>query len=112
MTEGQHPPKTPKISGKERAALRGEAHHLSALVHLGKEGLTPAVIATLDDALRTHELVKVAMTKNAAIEPRDAARQLADATDSDVVQVIGRTVTVYRHNPDLVQKKGDLPPWK
>jgi RNA-binding protein len=112
MSEAQRPSKTPKISGKERAALRGEAHHLTALVHLGKEGLTPAVIATLDDALRTHELVKVAMTKNADVDPKDAARQLADATDSDVVQVIGRTVTVYRHNPDLVQKKGDLPPWR
>ena len=70
------------------------------------------MIATLDDALRTHELVKVAMTKNAAIDPRDAARQHADATDSDVVQVIGRTLTVYRHNPELVQKKEDLPPWR
>ena len=112
MSDGQKPPRAPKIGGKERAALRGQAHHLSALVHVGKEGLTAAVIATLDDALRTHELVKIAMTKNAAVDPKDAARQLADATDSDVVQVIGRTVTVYRHNPELVQKKGDLPPWK
>lgn len=109
MSEGQ---RTPKISGKERAALRGEAHHLNALVHLGKEGLTPAVVATLDDALRTHELVKVALTKNAALDPKDAAHQLADATDSDVVQVIGRTTTLYRHNPDLERKKGDLPPWR
>ena len=109
MSEGQ---RTPKITSKERAALRGEAHHLDPIVHLGKEGLTPAVIATLDDALRTHELVKVALTKNAAIDPRDAAHQLAGATSSDVVQVIGRTTTLYRHNPDLERKKGDLPPWR
>jgi len=110
MSDGQQ--RTPKISSKERAALRGEAHHLNALVHLGKEGLTPAVVATLDDALRTHELVKVALTKNAAIDPKDAAHQLAAATDSDVVQVIGRTTTLYRHNPELSRKKGDLPPWR
>jgi RNA-binding protein len=109
MSEAQ---RTPKITGKERAALRGEAHHLTPLVHLGKEGLTPAVIATLDDALRTHELVKVALTRNAAIDPKDAAHQLAGATASDVVQVIGRTTTLFRHNPDLERKKGDLPPWR
>jgi RNA-binding protein len=100
------------ITSKERAELRAEAHHLSPLVHVGHQGLTDALRQTLDDALRTHELVKVALTKNAAVDPKDAARQLAEATDSDVVQVIGRTVTVYRHNPDLVQKKGDLPPWR
>ena len=91
MSEARH---TPKISSKERAALRGEAHHLTPLVHLGKEGLTQAVIATLDDALRTHELVKVALTKNAAIDPKDAAHQLAGATGSDVVQASGRPTTL------------------
>ena len=41
------------LSGKEKAALRGEAHHLTAVVHVGKEGLTPTVFQSLDDALRT-----------------------------------------------------------
>ena len=47
------------MSGKERAALRAEAHHLVVQVHVGHQGLTPALLATLDDVLRTHELVKV-----------------------------------------------------
>ena len=100
------------LSSKERAELRAEAHHLDPLVHVGHQGLTDAVRDTLDDALRTHELVKVALTKNAAIDPKDAAHQLAGATGSDVVQVIGRTTTLYRHNPELDRKKGDLPPWR
>ncbi|NUQ19820.1 MAG: ribosome assembly RNA-binding protein YhbY [Gemmatimonadaceae bacterium] len=102
----------PKITGKERAALRGEAHHLDPLVHVGKEGITDALLGSLDDALRTRELVKVQLTKGADVDPKDAARQLADAMDADVVQVIGRTTTLYRHNPELERKKDALPPWR
>ena len=98
------------LSSKERAALRAEAHHLSASVHVGQHGMTEAWRQTLDDALRTHELVKIQFTKNAAVEVKDAARELATSMDADVVQVIGRTATLYRYNPDL-KRTGDSP-WK
>ena len=59
-----HARRTPMtLSSKERAALRAEAHHLTALVHVGHHGLTDALRQTLDDALRTHELVKVALSE-------------------------------------------------
>ena len=109
MSDGQ---RTPRISSKERAALRGEAHHLNALVHLGKEGLTPAVVATLDDALRTHELVKVQLGRTVEVPAKDAANALATEAAAEVVQVIGRTATLYRRNPKLERKAGDLPPWR
>src|SRR4026207_1073827 len=99
------------LSSKERAALRAEAHHLTASVHLGQHGLTDAWRATLDDALRTHELVKIQFTKNAALDVKDAAHELASAMGADIVQVIGRTATLYRHNPEL-KRKDDVPPWK
>ena len=100
------------LSSKERAALRAEAHHLSAIVHIGHHGLTDALRQTLDDALRTHELVKVALTKSTDISAKDAARQLAEQLGADVVQTIGRTCTLYRENPDLERKKGAPPPWR
>ncbi len=100
------------MKGKDRASLRAEAHHLNATVHVGQHGITPALIASLDDALRTHELVKVKLGKNLETKPKDAAVELASATSSEVIQVIGRTATFYRDNPDLMKKKGDLPPWK
>jgi len=100
------------MKGSERAEFRAEAHHLSATVHVGQHGLSPSLIASLDDALRTHELVKVKLGKGAELKPRDAAGQLAGATKSEVIQVIGRTATFYRENPDLKKKKGDLPPWR
>ncbi len=100
------------MKGSERAELRAEAHHLSATVHVGQHGLSPTLITSLDDALRTHELVKVKLGKGADVKPKDAAGQLAESTKSDVVQVIGRTATFYRENPDIKKKKGDLPPWR
>jgi RNA-binding protein len=100
------------LSSKERAALRAEAHHLSPIVHVGHQGLTDALRQTLDDALRTHELVKVALTKSTDLSAKDAARQLAEQLGADVVQTIGRTCTLYRENPDLERKKGAPPPWR
>ncbi len=100
------------MKGKERAELRAEAHHLDATVHVGHQGLTPTLISSLDDALRTKELVKVKLAKQADVPAKDAANALALATSSAVIQVIGRTATLYRRNEELKGKPGDLPPWR
>jgi RNA-binding protein len=100
------------MTGKERAALRAEAHHLDATVHVGHQGLSTSLIASLDDALRTRELVKVKLAKQADVKAKDAATALALATGAAVIQVIGRTTTLYRKNEDLNSKPGDLPPWR
>lgn len=98
------------MSGKERAGLRAEAHHLDVQVHIGHQGLTPTVLKSLDDVLRTHELVKVQVAKAGDLSAKQAANDIATQLGAQVIQVIGRTCTVYRHNPEL--KKGDLPPWR
>jgi RNA-binding protein len=100
------------LSSKERAALRAEAHHLSPLVHVGHQGFTDALVQTLDDTLRTHELVKVALAKTTDVNPKDAAHEIAEKLGADVVQTIGRTCTFYRENPDLKRKKDSPPPWR
>ena len=100
------------ITSKERAALRAEAHQLSPAVHVGHQGVTPALLQSLDDALRTRELVKVQLSKNADERPKEIASRLASELDADVVQVIGRTATLYRENPDLERKPGAPPPWR
>lgn len=89
------------MKGRDRAALRADAHHLSPTVHVGAQGLTDSLLESLDDALRTRELVKVKIGKGAEVGARDAAGTLAERTGSEVIQVIGRTVTLYRENPDL-----------
>ena len=99
------------MTGKERAALRGEANRVSATVHVGHQGANDSAVKSLDDVLRTHELVKVALSKNVEVTPKELARQLATATRSEVIQVIGRTATFYRHNPEIKHKHG-VPPWR
>ena len=99
------------LTSKERAGLRGEAHHLNALVHVGHEGLTDAIRQSLDDALRTKELVKISFNKTADVDLKKQAGTIADSVGADVVQVIGRTITLYRENPELKKKDG-LPVWR
>jgi RNA-binding protein len=99
------------LTSKDRAALRAEAHHLSASVHVGQHGLTENVRQTIDDALRTHELVKIAFGKNADASAKDVANDVAASLSAEVVQVIGKTATLYRENPEIKRKDG-VPPWR
>lgn len=99
------------LTSKERAELRGEAHHLSASVHVGQHGLTDSLRQTLDDALRTRELVKIQIGKNADVDVKEAANSLAETMSADIVQVIGKTATLYRPNPELPRAHG-VPPWR
>jgi RNA-binding protein len=100
------------LTSKERATLRAEAHHLTAGVHVGHQGITPTLVQALDEALRARELVKVQLSKNADQTPKALATRLGAEVGAEVVQVIGRTVTLYRVNPTLNRKPGDQPPWR
>ncbi|HEX4936923.1 MAG TPA: YhbY family RNA-binding protein [Gemmatimonadaceae bacterium] len=100
------------MKGKERAELRAEAHHLNPMIHIGHLGLSDTALGALDDALRTHELVKVALARTLEESPKALANQMAEALGADVIQVIGRKATLYRHNPDLWKEPRKLPPWK
>jgi RNA-binding protein len=99
------------MKSKERANLRAEAHHLQPLVHVGHSGITDGVVQATDDVLRTRELVKVDFSKNLDLPLKQLANVLADLTGAEVVQVVGRKVTLYRDNPDL-EWKGGVPPWR
>lgn len=100
------------MTGKERGELRSECNRLKPTVHIGQEGISGTLLTALDDALRTRELVKIAMNQNAEVKPKVAANDLAKRVKAEVIQVIGRTATLYRLNPALKRKKGDAPPWR
>jgi RNA-binding protein len=89
------------LSSKERAELRARANQLPVTVHVGHHGVTDALKQSLEDALRTRELVKIQFSKNADVSAKTAANEIAAAVEADVVQTIGRTATLYRENPDL-----------
>src|SRR5688500_10176260 len=100
------------MKGKERAALRAEAHHLDPTVHVGQQGMSPSLIDSLNDALRTRELVKVKLGNKDDVKPKDAPNALALASHSADVQDAGRTATLCRENPDLLKRAGARPPWR
>ena len=90
------------MTSKERAALRAQANGLDVLFHVGKGGIGETLIAQTDDALRARELIKLkVLTETSPLTPREAADQLAAATNADVVQVIGGVMVLYRYNPEL-----------
>lgn len=91
-----------KMTSKRRAELRGMANTLEPLFQIGKNGITDAVIAQTNEVFNTHELIKVKVLLESAPEkPREIAEQLAKATDSQVVQVIGGVMIFYKENPEL-----------
>ncbi len=87
------------MTGKERAALRSLAHHLDPIVHVGKESLTPDVTRAIDEALEARELIKVGVLKNCMDDPAEIAQIAAERTGSQVIQVMGKKITLYRYNP-------------
>ena len=89
------------LTSKRRAELRAAAHRLPVTVHVGHHGLTETLKQSLDDALRTKELVKIQFSKNFEGKPKEVANDIAGAVSADVVQTIGRTATVFRENPEL-----------
>ncbi|GAB4569520.1 MAG: ribosome assembly RNA-binding protein YhbY [Haliangiales bacterium] len=92
------------LTGKQRRFLRARGHGLAAVVQMGKEGMSPALIMAIDQALADHELIKVRFGQGALIDNksdrRDAARALAEQTQSEVAQVLGNTLLLYRADPD------------
>ena len=61
-----------------------------------------ALRQSVDDVLRTQELVKIQFTRTADADTKESANELAKALDADVVQVIGRTATIYRKKPEVI----------
>lgn len=93
-------------SGKLRKSLRGNGHALSAIVQIGKSGVTPGLVKQLGQALADHELVKV---KVAVDDPADrfaAAEQLASLGGVNIVQIVGNTILVYKRDPHVPRYEG------
>jgi RNA-binding protein len=80
--------------------LRGLAHALRPVVMVGAQGVSTAVLAELEQAIAHHELVKVQIGGDDRDARRAAVEQLAAHVHTDVVQAIGKTVTLFRRNPE------------
>ena len=86
------------LTSKQRAALRGMASGYETIFQIGKGGITDAFVAQVADALRARELIKLLVLENSGMTAREAAEQLAAATGSEVVQVIGSRFVLFLQN--------------
>ena len=83
------------LTGKQKRKLRALGHHLDPVVYVGQQGVTPGVVAATEQALFDHELVKVKLPEEKA--SRDLSQeQLARETTSEVAQMLGRTLLLYK----------------
>lgn len=87
------------LTGKERRFLRGLGHHLTPVVMVGKDGISTALVAAANQALDDHELIKIKVGEGSPMDRYEATDALAEATGSEVAQVLGRTALLYRPDP-------------
>ena len=84
------------MTSKQRAILRSEASKTEAIFQRGKGGVSDAMIKSIGDALEARELIKISVLDNSDSAARDAAEEIAEATGSEVVSVIGRKIILFR----------------
>lgn len=95
------------MTSKQRSYLKSLANSLEPLFQIGKSSLTPEFTEAVSESFNTRELVKVAVLKNCMDDPKEIAEMLAERTRSQVVQVIGRKIILYKESKE--NKKIILP---
>ena len=88
------------MTSKQRAYLKSLAMNMDPIFNVGKASLTPEVTNAVNEALEARELIKVAVLKNCMDDPKEIAIILAERTRSELVQVIGKKIVLYRKNKD------------
>lgn len=84
------------LNSKQRAYLMKMASSISPIFQIGKSSLTPEIIEAVDAALEKRELIKISVLKNCGDDPKELAEMMAERTHSQVVQVIGKKIVLFR----------------
>lgn len=97
------------LNAKQRMKLKSLAHHLKPILHIGKEGVTKATLNQVEAAFNTRELLKIKV-QDSAPETADESGAIivAGLAGVHLVQVIGRTIVLYRRHPQ--KPEIELPP--
>ena len=96
------------MTSKQRAYLKSLASSLEPIFQIGKGRLTPEVTDAISEAFNKRELSKIAVLKNCFDDPNEIAATVAERTKSQVVQVIGKKIVLYKEGKDK-NKKIELP---
>lgn len=93
------------MTSKERAQLKAQAMKLDSIFQIGKSSLSPAQIDAIKTALKSRELIKISVLKNCMDDPVELATMIAERTGSQVVQVIGKKIVLYKKNVQKEEKR-------
>ena len=96
------------MTSKQRSYLKGLAMTMDPIFQLGKSSLTPENTQAIAEALEARELIKINVLQNCADDPNELAQIVAERTHSQVVQVIGKKIVLYKESKN--KKKIELPP--
>ncbi|MCE0455057.1 ribosome assembly RNA-binding protein YhbY [Staphylococcus haemolyticus] len=88
------------LTGKQKRYLRSLAHNLDPIFQIGKSGINENMIAQIDDTLENRELIKIHVLQNNFDDKNELAVALSNATKSEIVQVIGSMIIIYRESVD------------
>ncbi len=93
------------MTGKQRSLFRAEANTLQAILQIGKGGVEENLVKQVDDALEARELIKFKALETCPDDAKTAAETLAAQTGADVIQVVGRTIVLWRKSEKLAREK-------
>ena len=96
------------MTSKQRAYLKSLAMKIDPIYNIGKGSISPELVQGVRDALEARELIKIGVLQNCLEDPRQMAEVLAERTRSQIVQVIGKKIVLYREGKDE-KKKIQLP---
>jgi RNA-binding protein len=87
------------LSGKQKRQLRADANQLRPSVIIGKEGVTPELMTFLAESFNRRELIKIRVLDSCPDDVRVVAGQISGLKNSELVQILGRTLLLYRPMP-------------
>ena len=94
------------LTGKQKRYLRGLGHSLKPVITVGKGEISDALLRETDEALAVHELIKVKILESCLLGRDEVAAELAAACKSDIAQILGRTILLYKRS---LEPKIELP---
>ncbi|RIO83968.1 ribosome assembly RNA-binding protein YhbY [Staphylococcus gallinarum] len=91
------------LTGKQKRFLRSKTHNVDPTFQIGKSGISDNMVTQIKDTLENRELIKIHVLQNNFEDKNDLAQSLSDATKSEIVQVIGSMIVLYKESTDNKQ---------
>ena len=90
------------LDKKDKYRLRALANPLKPVVIIGKEGLTENIVVSINDVIRTHELIKISILKTYdGLPTKELAQLICSTINAEFIHVVGRTMVIFKKNKDI-----------